>query len=97
MSENIQVIKLNPDLMDHAEKGSKRKTIRKGIKTKYHLGPVYFQNSEDEKDKLFINATIVKIEQINLSNLGKNYKKVLEDIYGKMEEFELLTLIEWDY
>ncbi len=103
----MNVIKLKPNLMDLVENGSKTATTRLGLKTKYTLGHVKFQNSEVLEDLIDIGAEIYKIEAIDFCDISdelakiENYKKATElkkaltDIYGHINEYDTLTVIYW--
>jgi len=103
----VNIIKLKPSLMDLVDNGSKTATTRLGLKTKYTLGPVKFQNSEVAEDLIDIGAEIYKIESISFCDISdklaeiENYKsaselkKALTNIYGFIDEFETLTVIYW--
>lgn len=107
MSEK-QVLKMNMELMDLVENGSKVATTRLGFKTKYTLGDVVFQNNEVKDDLLDIGAYIYKIEAIDFCEIDdklaeiENYKSAkglkdkLIEIYGRITEHEQVTVIYWD-
>ena len=103
-----QIIKLNPELIDQVENNGKRATTRLGLKTRYHLGPVLFQNSEAPLDILDNNFEIQKIEAISYCDLseelahqegyknGIQFRKALREIYGPIDDYATCTVIHFD-
>lgn len=104
---NKQIIKLNPDLLHLVKTGIKTSTCRLGVKYKYCLGYVVFQNCEDESELLDINAFINginlkmyctltdEIAEMEGYSSADELRSVLKDIYGEIKDHDFITVIEW--
>ena len=104
----MQELKFNPGLMDLIESGKKQATTRKGRKDKLHLGPIQFQNNKVIED-INTNYSIYKIEiicfgditeelaHLEAYNNSEELKNTLVEIYGPLQELDVMTVIYFEY
>jgi hypothetical protein len=103
-----QIIKLTPELLDNVQNNDKRATTRLGLKTRYHLGPVAFQNNEVQSDIVDDGFEIYSLKAVAFCDLSEDlaieegFKSSMElrnklvEIYGPINDYATCTVIWFD-